>query len=156
MKILGPHQCWIRTGKNILNVHFKQISDIIFMQMKFANHWYKQREVVDEFWLRIRQDKRSVFVCQAGIEDGLEEGRKLDSLWKTPGREPCNCPNGKVDLFVPAWKEMKISTRNMMNYYESTTRKEGIKGDCKLWRLDDVAHLTVGITAEEDSGSCCL
>lgn len=51
---------------------------MIFMQMKFENHWCKQLGVVDELWIRMQQDKSSIFICQVGVEDGLEKGERLE------------------------------------------------------------------------------
>lgn len=52
---------------------------MIFMQVKFENHCCKQWEIVDEFWVRMQQDKSSVFICQVGMEDALEEGKRVDT-----------------------------------------------------------------------------
>lgn len=53
----------------------------------------------------------------------------------------------------------KTSARNMMSYGEIKTRR-GVKGDSELLVFDEGNRNTplfaVNITAEEDSGSCCL
>lgn len=52
---------------------------MIFVQVKFENHCYKQWEIVGQFWIRMQQDKSGVFICQVGVEDALEEGEKVDT-----------------------------------------------------------------------------
>lgn len=47
-----------------------------------------------------------------------------------------------------------------MSYSEITAQREGVKGDSMFLSLDngntETPLFTVNITAEEDSGSCCL